>query len=224
MKRTALVLAGRFLAAVGGVILLYVLAAVAGALIPRNPGWEEPAEGVEIFIRTNGVHAELALPAQSGEIDWYHLLPPDHLRVPDREEGWIAIGWGQRDFYLETRNWDDLTVRSAVRALAGGDTLMRVAHLPQPQPSSRYRPLQISEEAYRKLSAAIEDSFTRGDNGEVIVLLGTGYGDHDVFYEAEGTYHPLRTSNQWTADMLDAAGVTVSVWTPFEQGLMWRFQ
>jgi uncharacterized protein (TIGR02117 family) len=204
--------------------LLYFLAALAGALIPRNAGWEEPQQGVQIFVRTNGVHADFVVPAQAEGIDWYELAPPEHVRSPEAAGGWVGIGWGQREFYLETERWADLTVRTAVRALTGGDPLMHVGHLSQPRPSSMNRPLRISPEAYRQMAEAIRRSFERDAEGNTIPLLGEGYADHDTFYEAHGTYHAFRTSNQWTADILAYAGVTIGAWTPFEQGIMWRFR
>jgi uncharacterized protein (TIGR02117 family) len=214
----------RALAALLTTPLLYILAALAGALIPRNAGWEEPTGGVQIFVRTNGVHADVVLPAQAEGIDWYEIVPPEHVRDPGAAGGWIGVGWGQREFYLETERWADLTVRNAVRALTGGNTLMHVGHLLQPHPSAIYRPLRVSPDAYRRMAEAIARSFERGVEGNVVPLIGEGYGDHDTFYEARGTYHALRTSNQWTSDVLAYAGVTIGVWTPFEQGIMWRFR
>lgn len=224
MVRRSLLWAGRTAALLVGLLVLYALGAVAGALIPRNASWSEPTQGVQVFVRTNGVHADLVVPAQEAGIDWYPLLPADHIREPARAQGWIAIGWGQREFYLETQDWGDLTVRVAVRAMTGGDALMRVAHMSEPDPSSTDRPVRISPEAYRQMAAAMERTFVRDAEGAADVLRDTGYGANDVFYEAHGTYHAFRTSNQWTADMLATAGVTIGVWTPFEQGIMWRFR
>lgn len=207
-----------------GLPLLYLLAALAGALIPRNAGWTEPDEGVRIFVRTNGVHADVVLPAQAEGIDWYELLPPEHVRNPGAADGWVGIGWGQREFYLETEAWADLTARTAVRALTGGDPLMHVGHLSEPRASSANRPLRLSPDAYRRMAEAIRRSFERGPDGAALPLTGEGYADHDTFYEAHGTYHAFRTSNQWTGDILAHAGVRIGVWTPFEQGIMWRFR
>jgi uncharacterized protein (TIGR02117 family) len=209
---------------VAGPLLLYLTAAVVGALVPRNAGWSEPDRGVQIFVRTNGVHADLVLPAQTEVSDWYRFLPPEHIRNPAAARGWIGIGWGQREFYLETVEWADLTARVAARALTGGDALMHVGHLGRPRPSPSYRPLRISPEAHRELVSAIAASFERGPDGEAIPLRGEGHSMHDTFYEARGTYHAFRTSNQWTSNMLARAGVTIGLWTPFEQGIMWRFR
>jgi uncharacterized protein (TIGR02117 family) len=142
----------RAVAALLGIVLLYVLAAVIGGLIPRNADWREPDEGVELFVRTNGVHADLVLPAQAEGIDWHNLFPPEHIRAPGRAQGWIGIGWGQREFYLETERWADLTVRTAARALTGGDPLFHIAHLSRPEPSSRHRPLRVTPDSYLRMA------------------------------------------------------------------------
>jgi uncharacterized protein (TIGR02117 family) len=204
-------------------LALYVLAALVGALVPRNAGWQEPPEGVLIWVRTNGVHADVVLPAQASGVDWYALLPPAHIPEPALAQGWVGIGWGQREFYLHTPTWADLTVRTAVRALAGGETLMHVTHLPRPSPNRWYRPVRVEPERYRRLAIAIAADFERDAAGQPIPLIGAGYSEYDVFYEAHGSYHAFRTSNQWTGEMLAIAGVTIGVWTPFEQSILWRF-
>lgn len=214
----------RVLAALAAIPLLYLLAALVGALVPRNAGWSEPDSGVLVFVRSNGAHADLVLPVRAAGLDWHLLAPPGHAAEADAAAGWIAIGWGQREFYLETERWADLTVRTAARALTGGDPLMHVAHLPEPRPSPRMRPLRLTPDAYRRLARHMAAAFARGEGGAPIPLPGTGYAGNDVFYEARGTYHAFRTSNQWTGDMLGAAGARIGVWTPFAQGIMWRFR
>lgn len=202
--------------------LAYLAAAFAGALLPRNPLWQEPEHGVQIFVRTNGVHCDLVLPAQAAGVDWHALAAPEDVPGGRASGDWVAMGWGQREFYLRTREWADLEVSTAVRALLGGDALMHVEHLPRPTPSASYRPLRLGAEGYRRMADAVADAFTRDERGRPIPLPQESYYDYDVFYEAEGLYHAFRTSNQWTADMLAIAGVRVGIWTPFEIGVMWR--
>ncbi|MFU8817129.1 MAG: TIGR02117 family protein, partial [Pseudomonadales bacterium] len=199
------------------------VAAIIGALVPRNAGWQEREAGVLVWVRSNGVHAELVLPAQVQDIDWYQLLPPEDVRDPARAQGWIGIGWGQRDFYLETPTWDDLTARTALRAPIGGSALMHVGHLSQPRPGRWHRPVRLAPHDYRKLANAVLADFVRDPEGRTMPLAGAGYSRHDAFYEAHGHYHAFRTSNVWTGDMLAVAGVRIGVWTPFEQSIMWRF-
>jgi uncharacterized protein (TIGR02117 family) len=205
-------------------LLLYLAAALIGSLVPRNAGWREPPDGVLIFVRSNGVHADLVLPARAEGIDLYRMVPPGHIEDPGLAQGWIAFGWGQREFYLETPRWADLTVRNAFRAVFGGDALMHVEHVAPPRASAATRPVRLERSAYRRLVASVAGGFVRTGDGRPIPLLGTGYGRSDVFYEATGRYHALLTSNQWTSNRLAAAGVRIGVWTPFAQGMMWRFR
>lgn len=218
-RRAAVLVVG----ALAAVAAVYVGAAVVGGLLPRNPGWRPPEAGVALYVRTNGVHSDLVVPARAAGIDWYRLLPPAHVPDPGSARGWIAVGWGQREFYLETRTWADLDLVTALRALVGGEALVHVEHLGAPRPSAAERPLCVRPHEYRRIAAFVEKSLRRGADGRPIPLDGSGYAERDVFYEGEGVYHPFRTSNQWTADALAAGGVKVGVFTPFEQGLMWRF-
>nr|MBF0684886.1 TIGR02117 family protein [Pseudomonas sp.] len=203
---------------------LYLLGAVAGAWVPRNANWEEPSHGVLVFVRSNGVHVDLVLPAVSAGHDLYRWVPPEHVAGPGTAQGWIAFGWGQREFYLETPHWSDLTVVNAARAVFGGDAVMHVEHVHRPRPSADTRPLRLEQQAYSRLVAHIANSFAVGSDGRPVPLVETGYGHTDIFYEATGHYSAIRTSNQWASDVMAGAGVKVGVWTPFAQGIMWRFR
>ena len=202
----------------------YLLAALAGSLIPANPGWAPPRDGVTIFVRTNGVHTWVMVPAATPEIDWRPLVPATHLRDPRYAGDYLAMGWGSREFYLETPRWSDLSAGTAFRALFGnGPTLMHVDHEFAPAAAADQRPVTLSHEQYRRLAGFIRASFADGDAGAPTPLLGTGYGRSDIFYFARGRYNLFRTSNEWTGAALRAAGVRMGVWTPFSASVMGRF-
>lgn len=211
------------LALIAAILVLYLVAALLGAIIPRNSASQQSAGEIVIFVRSNGVHSDLVLPAQAHGFDLYHLVPPAHTGDPAGAGGWVAFGWGQRELYLETPRWRDLRLRNAIRPLFGGAALMHVEHVAPPRTSTGTRPVRLDSDAYARLVAAVTEDFVIGDQGQAIPLPGKGYGKNDVFYEAIGRYSALRTSNQWTADALADAGVRVGVWTPFVQGIMWRF-
>lgn len=214
----------RAVLAIVAVAALYLIAAVIGSLVPRNADWQEPRQGILIFLRTNGVHADIVLPASAAGLDLYRLVPPADIRDPEKADGWIAFGWGQREFYIETPRWADLTVRSALRSVLGGDALMHVEHLGRPSVSGAMRSIRLDPASYRRLVASVARDFVREESGRTVPLRGRGYGSTDIFYEARGRYNGLKTSNQWTAERLAEAGVEIGVWTPFAQGIMWRFR
>lgn len=209
-------LAGAILAGLVSAILMFALAGWIGSSIPRNGDWREPAQGVEIMVGTNGVHTELVLPLVSAEKDWRPHFPASDLPVPRPDATHVAVSWGEREVFLNTPTWWDLSPRTVLRILGvGGEGLLHVAHYVRPAPSEDNRPLVLSRDEYRRLVAAIERSLPRGKP-----VRYDGYGPHDVFYEAPGRYTASNTCNQWTSDVLAAAGVRTGWWTPFAGGVM----
>jgi len=222
--RRARRIALRALAALFAIPLLYFLAALILGAIPANRGWSEAKEGVTIFVRTNGVHTWILVPKVTAEMDWRPLLPGGHLRDPRWGEGdYVALGYGNRTFYLETPTWGDLTMRNAFLAAFGsGRSLMHADHDFRPRPGPDQRPIRLSREQYRRLVEFARGSFQLDGEGRTMPLIGRGYGESDMFYEAVGPYSAVYTCNSWTGRALRRAGVRTGVWTPLSQSIMWR--
>jgi uncharacterized protein (TIGR02117 family) len=197
-------------------VALYLLAALAGSHIPRNADWRQPAHGIAVYVASNGVHAGLIVPRSAAGIDWHAVARPQDL--PGRQAGgaWLLFGWGDRDFYLNTPQWRDLTLRTAVTALVGsGGSLVHVDHLDSPADVPDIRKIMLTPSQYRRLSHHILTSFAGPSPAPL-----PGYGVRDVFYHATGRYSLLRTCNTWVGDALAAAGVRTGLWTPFAGGVM----
>lgn len=223
MKR-ALKIAGWAAAGFLAVPLLYLLAALLLGAIPANRGWHEAASGVRIFIRTNGVHTWIMVPKVTADMDWRPLVPGEHLKDPRWGNGnYVALGYGNREVYLNTPTWADLKLKDAFSAAFGsGPALMHADHDHDPQPSADQRPLTLRRDEYRRLVAYMKASFRYDADGRTVPVLGRGYGPSDMFYESPGTYSAVLTCNEWTGRALRAAGVRTGLWTPFPQSIMWR--
>ena len=204
--------------------LLYFLAALVLGTIPANAGWHEAKEGVRIFVRTNGVHTWIMVPKVTAEMDWRPLVPGTDLKDPRWGNGnYVAIGYGNREFYLNTPRWADLTFGNAFRAMVGnGDSLVHADHDNDPQPSDIQRPIVLTHAQYGRLVGFMRGTFRTDAQGRTIPLIGRGYGNSDIFYEAVGRYNALYTCNSWTGQALRTAGVRTGVWTPLSQSIMWR--
>lgn len=224
--RRALRIALRSAGALLALPILYFLAALVLGAVPANRGWSEAKEGVTVFVRTNGVHTWIMVPKVTPEMDWRPLLPGAHLRDPRWGEGdYVALGYGNRTFYLETPTWGDLTMKNAFLAAFGrGRSLMHADHDFAPRPSPDQRPIRLSREEYRRLVAFARRSFQYDPQGRTIPLIGRGYGASDIFYEAVGPYSAVYTCNSWTGRALREAGVKTGVWTPLSQSIMWRLK
>ncbi|HEX8644714.1 MAG TPA: TIGR02117 family protein [Allosphingosinicella sp.] len=204
--------------------LAYLNAAAFLGTVSANPGWEEAEEGVTIFIRTNGVHTWIVMPKKTDAIDWRRYAPPEHLA--DRRYGaasHIGVGYGNREFYLNTPTWADLTLPRALGAFSGGGrSLLHVEHIHDPRSETWQRPITLRRQEYAQLVSVILERFERAPDGRTIPVLGRGYGPSDMFYEASGGYSFYLTCNEWTGRTLRRAGVRTGLWTPFSESIMWR--
>ena len=204
------------LAAIVLALVLFALAAWIGSSIPRNGGWREPEQGIEILVGSNGVHTELVVPLDTPEKDWRADFPAADLPVPGRDFTHVAVSWGEREVFLNTPTWWDLSPLTALRVIGvGGEGLLHVSHYVRPAPSEDFRPLTLTPAQYRRLVAGIERALPQGER-----VRYDGYGPEDVFYDAPGHYTATNTCNQWTSDRLAEAGVRTGWWTPFAGGVM----
>lgn len=201
-------------------IAVFASSAWIGSSIPRNDDWSEPdpasEDTVAILIGTNGVHTEIAMPLVTPGMDWRPVFPAADIDASFRPYTHVAVGWGERTFFLQTPKWSDLDPLVAASALVGGEGVLHVAHYVRPAPSDDYRVLHLRPREYRVLADDIASRLDPPGTREIL----DGYDRHDVFYTARGTYHLGNTCNQWTSDRMAAAGIEIGHWTPFSGGVM----
>ncbi len=210
----------RITASLLAVIMLYLVAALFGSILPANQFWKSPDDGVELFIETNGLHTGIIMPIRSDVHDWSVLIRPEHLDDPTQYGSHILVGWGHEGVYRNTEHWQDLRFSDAASAIFGSDeVLLHVYHLNYPQAYPHYRRgFKVSEAEYRKIVDAIKGRFVLDEAGQP--TPSSGYGKFDLFYEARGHYYAFYTCNSWTGDVLRQAGIRTGIWTPFQGGVM----
>src|SRR5579884_2041403 len=163
---------------------LYLIAALAGSLIPVNRGWTEPAQGTTVYIADNGIHADIVMPTKAQGLDWASIVPTSDMAAADPNARWIAFGSGEERVYLDTPTWWDITPRTIWSALTGGRRVMHVEYLPNPSYAARQ--IRLRPEEYRRLWSAIRADFALGSHGRPRRLAHRGYGPSDAFYRAVG--------------------------------------
>lgn len=205
-------------------LVYFLLALILGA-IPANVSWREPPQGITIFVRSNGVHTWIVMPKTNRYMDWAPYAPGEHLRDPRWGNGnYVAIGYGNREFYLNTPTWGDLSLRTAAAAMLGqGPTLLHVEHDNNPHADQWQHAIKVTPAQYQRLVGFIRGRFRLDVQGRTIPVLGRGYNTNDMFYEANGGYSAILTCNEWTGRALRIAGIRMGLWTPLEQSVIWRF-
>ena len=122
---------------------LFMIAAWAGSAIPRNSDWTEPTSGVEIMVETNGIHTAIVLPLVTAQKDWRGDFPVSDIPAAERPYTHVSVSWGEREVFLDTPTWADLSPLTALRAATGGDGLLHVAHYVRPAPDDNARILRL---------------------------------------------------------------------------------
>jgi uncharacterized protein (TIGR02117 family) len=212
--------AGFALAAVLLSIALYAVAALVLGVLPRNAGFVETPDGIPVFVRTNGVHADIVVPSRTAGIDWTSEFPARHMPALADPTEWIAFGWGDRGFMLTTPTWADLRPVTALVAISGfGQGVMHIEYVDSPR-AYNARTVRISRSQYEQLAEAIRASFVRGPDGGVRRVDAPGYFGTDAFYEAVPTYTFWYTCNEWTRRTLASAGIRTATWAPFDTAIL----
>jgi uncharacterized protein (TIGR02117 family) len=205
--------------------VVYLLLAGVFGLIGVNRDFHATASsegGVAIYLRTNGVHADIVLPTRSSNYDWSRLIPASQMRSLAHPTPWIEFGWGDRAFMLETPTWHDLRLSTSIKALAGwGPSAMHVEYVARPRDYD-VAELHISEAQHERLLRAILQSFRRRPDGRVIRIDAPGYFDTDAFFDAVPSYSLRLTCNEWVRSVASEAGLPMPAWAPFEGALFWH--
>lgn len=205
-------------------LALYGLAALGLGAVPTGRHLAAAPGQVPIHVVSNGYHASLVLPLRAAGIDWAEAFAPaDFRRPPPPGATHVMFGWGDRDFYMNTRNVADIRLSTALAALLSrGEAVMHVTFIAEPAVGPDARPLSLDVTQYRSLAAFMEASFHRDGAGRLVLHPGRGYGDHDAFYVGTGVYSPVLTCNEWVGRALRTAGAPTGLWTPLAQNLFWH--
>lgn len=206
-------------------ILFYLFASIILSLIPCNTKFGSTADGVEIYILTNGIHTDMVLPAKNEFKDWTKEIEFKNAISNDPNVNFMAFGWGDRGFYLETKTSGDLKFSIISKAMfALGKSAMHITNYRYLKVDSTCKKISISKGEYERLVKYIEDSFMKNTSGKLSWIKDHCYGENDSFYEAKGSYSLFKTCNTWANEGLKMSGIRCCLWTPFDKGIFYQYK
>lgn len=204
---------------------IYLLAAfiLSRIAVPAEKG---TSDDMAIYILTNGVHTDLVMPIKTDFVDWSQDVRFEHTIAKDTSARFIAFGWGDKGFYLETPTWADLTFSTAIKAAFSLSTAaIHATYYKEMKEGEDCRKIGISRGQYARLAQYISSSFKPGENGRPIhIVTNANYGDYDAFYEATGSYNLFHTCNTWANNGLKSCGQKACLWTAFDTGIFYHYQ
>jgi uncharacterized protein (TIGR02117 family) len=199
-------------------LAVYTVAAF-GALL-FVPEASEPEEGVLLYACDNGVHTDLIVPVVTAGTDWRTLFGQQAFIAPLEPYDHIGLGWGSRDFYINTPTWADLDIATAVKSVLWDETVLHVEYRPRPVAGENCRRWRVDFASYERIVGFIRETLRL--SGELPVQAARGYGRRDAFFVANGQYTIVDTCNQWTGRALRLAGAPVAPWTPYSFLVTWN--
>ena len=206
-------------------LLTYLLIVTLLSFVSVNEDFAENHQEIPIYILTNGVHTDVVLPIKNEHYDWSNQLKFEHTKSKDTTYQYVALGWGDKGFYLETPTWADLKASTALKAASGlSTTAMHVTFYKDLKESKSCKKLQISSDNYKKLILFINESFKTKSGEFLKIETDAVYGKHDVFYEANGSYSLFYTCNSWANQVLKAANQKAALWTISDSGIFRHYE
>jgi uncharacterized protein (TIGR02117 family) len=190
------------------------------------PAERNTQPAITIYLKSNGVHTDLVLPVKTETKDWSQGILYKNTRSADSSFNYIAFGWGDKGFYLETPTWADLKASTAFKAAFGlSASAIHASFYEDLREDEHCVRLVIAKDQYQRLVAYIENSLQTDASGKPIVVpTDVRYGSNDAFYEARGNYNLFHTCNTWANDALKASGQKACWWTPFDKGIFYQYR
>jgi uncharacterized protein (TIGR02117 family) len=209
-------------------ILIYLACAFIFSRITIHENKEKNAIHT-VFLMKSGIHVDFLLPISNEFKDWQEEFPISNTRSKDSTYSKIAIGWGSKEFYMNTPTWDDLTLKVFLISNLGiGSSAIQVKYYNDSLPKdSQIRVLKLSNDQYKKLVKYIENSLKRNKAQKSSFILPKNtkvLTENNSFYDANQTYSLLLTCNTWINNGLKASGKKACLWTPDAGGIFYQYE
>jgi uncharacterized protein (TIGR02117 family) len=209
-----------------GILLVYVLLALFLGFLHTQEATETiDNESIAIYLISNGIHTDCLLPIQHSKVNWPDFFPADSRNWFDGS-AYVAFGWGDRGFYIDTPEWKDLRSATAFKALFGlSRTAMHLSlYSSAPKEDPYCQKLLVSPQQYLRLVEHIQGSFQLDSLDCPQIIPKASYGSRDAFYEAKGRYSLWRTCNEWVREGLQAMQIRTPLWSPFDKAIFYHIR
>lgn len=197
--------------------VLYALAAIGLSVLPTFSQPIDCPDRQTIYVGSNGIHLSIILPRT--------LLPerlPGLGRLPQQAE-FVSFGWGDRQFFLQTPTWEDLSFSIALKAIFWPTEAVLHVNGHERTYASWYS-LALCPNQVDSLRHYIMDTFQYHGEDNQTVMEYAGYTRTDRFYGAKGQYSLMKTCNNWVNQGLQKAEVPTSLWSPFAFGVRFHLR
>lgn len=182
-------------------------------------------DDVTIYLLSNGVHTDFVVPTTTAQKDWSATFRPELVRDGVRRD-WLAIGWGDKGFYLNTPTWAELKASTALWAVSGfSSSAIHTTYYDEQALTAcdKCAKITISQAQYQTLIEHIEEALDTKNAQPIFITTDAVYGDSDAFYEGQGSYFLTYTCNTWVNVGLQKMGLPAALWTVTDTGIFQHY-
>ncbi len=184
-------------------------------MIPVNNDFRNDPDGIEVVIVSSAVHSDIVLPVNAAGIDWRTRFPAGCFQGDVNGATHVAIGWGDKGFFIETPTWNEFRIRTAANALLWPSaTCVHVVMADSNWAGREGVRVRLSGQQYRALAEEVGRTFMCDDTGCYTRIPDARYDWNDAFFAANGRYHLLNTCNSWVGRVMKKGGIRVGWFTP----------
>jgi len=191
------------------ITFLYFIIAVILSYFPTSASKKDTT--IEFYILYNDMHSDIVVKIE----DTSSIFQEKFKKTIKRKHGYLAIGWGDKETYLNTPTWNDLSITTTVKALFTNTlSLIHVNYIQNIHNYQKIKKIKISKIQFQHIEQSILRSLTS------TIRTYKGYTSNDLFYDSLYSYNVFHTCNTWTGDRLREANISMSYWTPLSQNVI----
>jgi len=192
-------------------MILYLLTPYILALFPKK-GIDNNKTDRVIYLYYDALHTNIILDVRRDRDNWIKFLPN---LLNGKEFSYLEFGLGDKETYLNTKYWSNLSIKTALKALfLDTDSVIHVSYYKYINVCA-LKEIRVNEIQYRAVIDLIKKSF-----GKKVQFISNGYFGNDKFYKAIYRYNLLFTCNTWVAEILKEANITAIRWSPLSYPLI----
>ncbi len=210
----------RWALALPALVAFYLLAAVAGALIPSGAGSRTGPAEIEVGLYAGAIHYDFLLPLTPGVRARFAFAEGAGVRVLDPASEWLMAGWGAEAFYTTTGTYADVSLGATWKGITGDGSVIRLEAF-GPIGRDGIEWVRLDAREFERLVASIE-----ADLAPDRTRLRVPSRDGSAFFASPRPFDIVRTCNVWVGEKLRAAGLRFGRWTPTTFAVrlsLWRF-
>lgn len=180
-------------------------------------------DSIPIYLSASLVHSDFILPIRHEVVDWSVIAKLYSPAENSPEFDHVKIGWGDKEFFINTPEWSDLTAKTALGSALGlHESALHFQFIEMEDSPKEVTLIFVSKSTYAKLVNYILQSMT-AEQGH-FSQIPFSYTHSDCFYDSDCHYNMFNTCNTWMNAGLKEAGLPACLWTILGTGIIEKYE